>query len=330
MWAMLLLIFFCFLFALIFKLFQIETAAVLYAGALCAFVGMVYLILQFMHFRKKHRQLASLLSEITITADHMPSADGLWERDYQAVIHSLWEELRRKETEENKRFDALVAYYTTWVHQIKTPIAAMRMLLQSSNDAAVKTAAAACAAAEKTAAAGELQKIEQYVEMVLCYLRLDADFTDYVIKEYEIDAIIKQAVRKQATFFIGKKITLSYEPLHTKVLTDEKWLLFVIEQVLSNALKYTKSGQITITMQPPKVLCIEDTGIGIAPEDLPRIFESGFTGYNGRMDKKASGLGLSLCRRICKNLGHTISAKSEPGKGTCVQIDLESTPLKVE
>ncbi|MCI8332377.1 MAG: HAMP domain-containing histidine kinase [Clostridiales bacterium] len=313
--ALLLFLLFCFIFALVFVLFQIEAAAVLYAGAICAFIGAVYLILQFIRFCKKHRRLQTLLAEITVTADNMPAADSVWERDYQAIVHYLWEELHRQADEENKRFDAMIQYYTTWVHQIKTPIAALRMLLPSS---------------EAPAAAGELQKIEQYVEMVLCYLRLDSDVTDYVIKEYDLDEIVKQAVRKQASFFIGKKIALSYEPLHTKVLTDEKWLLFVIEQILSNALKYTKAGQITITLKPPKVLCIEDTGIGIAPEDLPRIFESGFTGYNGRIDQRASGLGLSLCRRICKNLGHTISASSEPGKGTCVQIDLDSAPLKVE
>ena len=315
--ALLLFSLFCFIFAFIFMLFQIEAAAVLYAGVLCAFIGVLYLICQFIRYRKKHSKLQALLSQITVTDENMPAANDLWERDYQEIIRLLWEELHRQQDEENSRFDAMTQYYTTWVHQIKTPIAAMRLLMEDEKEL-------------KSAAAGELQKIEQYVEMVLCYLRLDSEFTDYVIKEYELDEIVKQAVRKQASFFIGKKITLSYEPLHTKVLTDEKWLLFVIEQVLSNALKYTKSGKITIFMQPPKTLCIEDTGIGIAPEDLPRIFESGYTGYNGRFDQRASGLGLSLCRRICKNLGHVISAKSKPGKGTCVQINLDSAPLQVE
>lgn len=133
-----------------------------------------------------------------------------------------------------------------------------------------------------------------------------------------------------ASQFIGKKITLNYAPLSTNVLTDEKWLLFVIEQVLSNALKYTKEGTICISMEKPQTLCISDTGIGIAPEDLPRIFEKGFTGFNGREDKKASGIGLYLCRRICKNLGHRITAESILDEGTTIRIYLEREALEVE
>ena len=113
-------------------------------------------------------------------------------------------------------------------------------------------------------------------------------------------------------------------------MTDEMWLLFVIEQVLSNALKYTRSGEISITLEAPKTLCIRDTGIGIAPEDLPRIFEKGFTGYNGRNDKKASGIGLYLCRRICSRLNHKIIITSKVDVGTEVRIDLDRKVLEVE
>ena len=176
----------------------------------------------------------------------------------------------------------------------------------------------------------ELRRIEQYVEMVLCYLRLDSNSTDYVIREYDLDEIVKQAVRRHAATFIRKKLRLEYEPLGARVVTDEKWLLFVIDQVLSNALKYTNEGGIAITLETPKTLCIRDTGIGIAPEDLPRIFEKGYTGDNGRSDKKASGIGMYLCSRICANLGHGISITSTPGQGTEVRIDLKNTELEVE
>ena len=160
--------------------------------------------------------------------------------------------------------------------------------------------------------------------MALSYIRLGEDSSDYVFREYDLDGIIRDSVRKYAPQFIRKKIGLNYGGTDVKVLTDEKWLRFVIEQVLSNSIKYTREGSVTITVTPEKVLKIADTGIGIAPEDVPRIFEKGCTGYNGRSDKKSTGLGLYLCKTACSRLSHKISAESEPGKGTVISIDLSS------
>lgn len=176
----------------------------------------------------------------------------------------------------------------------------------------------------------QLQSVEQYVEMVLGYLRLESPSSDYVIRNYALDDIVRQAVRKYASQFIRRKLRLEYTPLNVSVITDEKWLLFVIEQVLSNALKYTRSGSVSVTLEAPKTLCIRDTGIGIAPEDLPRVFEKGFTGSNGRTDKRATGIGLYLCRRILEKLGHTIAITSEVGVGTTVRIGLAQDALEIE
>lgn len=183
---------------------------------------------------------------------------------------------------------------------------------------------------EITLSTEQLQSVEQYVEMVLGYLRLESPSSDYVIRNYLLDDIVRQAVRKFASQFIRRKLRLEYTPLNVSVITDEKWLLFVIEQVLSNALKYTRSGSVSITLEAPKTLCIRDTGIGIAPEDLPRVFEKGYTGSNGRTDKRATGIGLYLCRRILAKLGHSITIVSTPGVGTTVRIGLEQDALEVE
>ena len=123
---------------------------------------------------------------------------------------------------------------------------------------------------------------------------------------------------------------MKYDPVDIKVLTDEKWLLFIIEQVLSNSIKYTPKGSVTITVTPDKVLKISDTGIGIATEDVPRIFEKGFTGYNGRLNKKSTGLGLYLCKMAADRLSHKISVESAPGVGTTISIDLHTEKLTVE
>ncbi len=196
----------------------------------------------------------------------------------------------------------------------------------------------------------ELFRIEQYVEMVLYYQRLDSINSDFLFKEYDLRDIVNQAVKKHSMFFINNRLSLNMEEFNCKVVTDEKWLQFVIGQVLSNALKYTPRGSITIRLEKTRKnaqakipenasvismegiptyarLIIEDRGIGIRPEDLPRIFERGFTGYNGRLDKKSTGIGLYLCKKILEKLSHTIEVTSEAGKGTRVTIGFVLTKM---
>ena len=176
----------------------------------------------------------------------------------------------------------------------------------------------------------ELFRIEQYTEMALQYLRLDSKTNDFVFQQYDLDSIIRQAIRKYAPQFILRKIRLIYEPVSMTILTDEKWMLFLLEQLLSNAIKYTPHGSVTISVTPEKVLQVADTGIGIAPEDLPSIFEKGFTGYNGRVDKKSTGLGLYLCQQAAKKISVSLSVTSEVGKGSAFSVHLDIPPLQVE
>ncbi|MGI6018931.1 MAG: ATP-binding protein [Marvinbryantia sp.] len=174
--------------------------------------------------------------------------------------------------------------------------------------------------------AAELFKIEQYTNMALQYLRLGSSTNDFLLQPYAMDDMIRQAVRKYAKLFISSKIALDFQETGITLITDEKWMVFVIEQILSNALKYTKKGKISIYASGNDCLVIEDTGIGISAEDLPRVFEKGYTGYNGRMDKKATGLGLYLCRQILNKLGHKIEIFSKPDEGTrvCITVRQEN------
>ena len=204
-----------------------------------------------------------------------------------------------------------------WVHQIKTPIAAMRLMLQEDGTQRGRELEA------------ELFRVERYVELVLSYLRLGGGSTDYLIRESALDPILRQAVRKYAPLFIRGKVSLDLRETGLRVLTDEKWLQLVVEQVLSNAVKYAPGGHVTVWAEGEWLL-IEDDGVGIAPEDLPRIFDRGFTGCNGRMDKRATGIGLYLCGQICRRLGHTITVDSEQGRGTRVTIGLARPYLEVE
>ena len=309
---------FCVIFCVSFLLYHLPVGAVLYPALLCALLLLGFALYDFRRVRRRHRALVRLAQLPAESMTGFPDADGLEDADYQAVIRHLQEEKAALQTAMNSRYNDMMDYYTVWVHQIKTPIAAMCLTLQNEDTPFSRRLNS------------DLFRIEQYVEMVLAFLRLDSPATDYVIREQELDGIIRSAVRKFAGEFIGRKLRLDYTPVHLKVITDEKWLCFVLEQLLSNALKYTREGGIRIYLEQPRTLCIADTGVGIAPEDLPRIFENGYTGYNGRADKKASGLGLYLCRSICTRLGHRISASSSTDSGTVVRIDLNQYPLQAE
>ena len=309
---------FCVVFAVSFLLYHLPIGAVIYPTLLCAALGILIIVFDFLRVKREHEALNSIRSMTDVIAESLPKIDGIKDEDYQQILRLLSEEHNHYRTQTNRKYSDMIDYYTVWAHQIKTPIASMRLHLQNEDSSLSRTLSS------------DLHRIEQYVEMVLTFLRLNSESTDYVIKEYDLDKIVKKAVRKFSYDFIGRKLSLVYEPLNITVITDEKWLSFVIEQVLSNALKYTPAGSITITLENEKTLRIRDTGIGIAPEDLPRIFENGYTGYNGRTDKKASGIGLYLCKRICNNLGHTITARSIVDVGTIIDIDLTQTKLEVE
>ena len=301
-----------------FFLYHLPIEAVIYPTLLCAFIGLFVLIFDFLRVKDRHKELAQIKSIPDAITATFPADNNIQNEDYREVIRLLCEEHNQYKSETNYKYTDMIDYYTVWAHQIKTPIAAMRLTLQNEDTPLTRKLT------------NDLYRIEQYVEMVLTFLRLNSDSTDYVFKEYDLDNIVKSAVKKFSSEFIGRKLRLIYDPLNTSVITDEKWLSFVIEQVLSNALKYTPSGSITISLVGEKTLRIEDTGIGIAPSDLPRIFENGYTGFNGRTDKKASGIGLYLCRRVCNNLGHTITANSTVDVGTAIDIDLTQNKLEME
>ena len=226
---------------------------------------------------------------------------------YHKIIEKLYEELEKLTQENRQKNTDMVDYYSMWIHQIKTPIAAMNFLLDNEE-------------VDRKILQQELFKIERYVEMVLTYIRLDSISSDYVITKINLDEVVKDSVKKYATIFINKKIKLNYVSHETMVISDKKWLSFAFEQILGNSVKYSSTGgEIKIKTCENK-LVIEDNGMGIKEEDLPRIFEKGFTGFNGRYEKKSSGLGLYLCKKTLDKLGHHIEISSKVGEGTRIEI----------
>lgn len=317
------------IFAFTFWMYGITVAAVLYPALVCMVIMAAAFATMACSEYGKWKNMQEILQmavgddsefvKILDTAEirkQVNTTDEI-ENELLEIIERLKNGGMRLNDSMNMKYSDMVDYYTMWVHQIKTPIASMHLILQKEDSEDSRRLRA------------ELFRVEQYVQMVLCFLRLDSDFTDYVIKEYRVDDIIRPAVRRLAPQFIMKKLSLEYEQTDEVALTDEKWLGFVVEQVLSNAVKYTSEGSISIKCDGDR-LVISDTGIGIAAEDLPRIFDKGYTGFNGRADRKASGIGLYLCRRICDNLGHSIKVESAAGQGTTITIGLRRNKLEVE
>lgn len=309
---------FIFIFYLVLFLHGITGPAVSYAVILSSSLFFIVKITDTIKLFKNHKELKIQKENLPQIIETFPSPNTILEQDLQEIIFKIENILTSYSNEwENKEQNA-IDFYSTWVHQIKTPISVMNMTLQSEDTD------------EHRFLLSELFRIEQYVDIVLSYIRLGSNNSDYVFKKQSIDNILKECIRKYAPLFVEKRIKLNYKPANITVLTDEKWLSFMIEQILSNSIKYTMSGFVTITVTEDKVLKISDSGMGIAPEDLPRIFEKGFTGYNGRNDKKATGIGLYLCKETASKLGHKISVESTVGKGTTISIDLKHNKLEVE
>lgn len=299
---------------IMFSLYQLSSEVIVYSMYVTLlFIGVVCLF-DFRNYYYKHKELSSMMQEPWYY-ECLSKEMNLLEQDYRTILNAYSKELQIQKNELKNTKKDMDDYYSLWVHQMKLPIAAIKLLLDTQEDI------------DKRLIKSELFRIEQYADMVLTYLRMDQD---YQIKKYSLDAILREVIRKFSNEFIRKKLKLDYQGCSSVILTDEKWLSFIIEQLLSNALKYTEEGMISISIKDQDILVIEDTGIGIEQEDLPRIFEKGYTGFNGRYDKKASGIGLYLCKKIANNLGHKLEIQSQKNVGTKAILYLDHYDLKVE
>lgn len=323
---------------IIFFLYQLPIEPMVYVTVFWLITGICACLNGFYRYRKKVEQLELIAAAPDINLSQMDSPVGQDERFQQEIMQQLNQMRIDVENASQKSSEDMTDYYTMWAHQIKTPIFALRLLLQESTE-------------ENKEKLSELFKIEQYVEMVLGYLRTEDMSSDLKLSRCSLDRIIRDQIHKYAGIFVSKKLTLTYESISQDVLTDEKWLGFVIGQILSNVLKYTRTGGIRIYLEKKlsldtddvsisirnddcnKVekltLVIEDTGIGIRAEDIPRIFEKGYTGVNGRDDNRATGIGLYLSNKIMRKLGHHLYITSTEGKGTKVFLEFSVEDLNM-
>ena len=291
---------------------QVRLEDLAYLLILELFVLGVIMTVDLIRYKARVKQVEDLLKRPVAEQSYNVEAKDILEERYVDLIHA--QEKSRVDTENISARSSkdMEQYYNIWVHQIKTPISGMNVLLQSM---------------EPTEEVGELQNqlfsVEQYVDMALQYQKIKSTTNDFSFAEISLNKVIRENIRKYARLFIAKKLAVRYEETALRVLTDEKWISFVLGQIITNAVKYSDKGSITISAYEDvcnTYLSVKDEGIGISPEDLPRVFERGYTGYNGRADKKSTGIGLFLCKSVTRMLGHKIQISSEPGKGTEVTI----------
>ena len=307
------------IFSFIYVLGQLPLYFLVFSIELSLFIGGCFLLFKFLRYYKKFRLLERLDRDPIDTLKQLSSNRDLSEEFFRLKIENLIEEIQQIKKESLKRNTSQMDYFTLWLHQIKTPISAISLLMQRDTESKFSHQMEQ-----------ELLQIENYTHMALNYLKIEQSGSDLDFVQVSLGRVIKETVKKFSILFIYNRIQLDYKEINETVLSDEKWLKVLVEQILSNSLKYTpEGGTIRIYMSPSaeQTLIIEDTGIGIRSEDLPRIFERGYSGFNGRIHEKSTGLGLFLSQEITKRLGHEIAIESIVGKGTKVMIDLARTPL---
>ncbi|HJV31674.1 MAG TPA: sensor histidine kinase [Bacillales bacterium] len=297
--------------------FQVSIGNIVYLNFVCSVLYIVFLLSGFFYNRSYYKGLTDIIeNERDEIINRLPKPKNneqllfqevlsALDKEYSSKIFSLYEQ--KKENEE---------FITSWVHQVKTPIAVSRLIMENNSNNPNKDTLFSLEE--------EVDKIDHYIEQALYYSKINDFSKDYLIHEVELDRLVKEAVKKQAKTFIHKKIMIEMENIDFAVTTDKKWLSFILDQVLSNALKYTDSGGrikiYGIIENKAQKLMIEDNGIGIKPEDLERVFERGFTGYNGRGNNKSTGFGLYLSKKLARKIGHDIMIESKYGEKTIVTI----------
>ena len=288
-------------------LYRIPIEVILYPFILTIVFVLMVLLFDYIKYKEKVNKISQICNDISSCYSVKINDKNIFDEYYLDIINELLKENRKQVSQIQKKVSDINDYFSIWVHQIKTPIASMKLKIDNEQMDLLQLAS-------------DLNRIDHYVDLVLSFLKFDEEKIDLYFRKTDVDRIMRESLKKFSNDFIIKKIRLDYKLSKREVLTDEKWLSFVFDQLLSNALKYTDKGTISIYYDGDSCLCIKDSGIGIALADMERLFEKGFTGYNGRQYKKASGIGLYMCKRMCDKLNIAISIESIVNEYTLVKL----------
>lgn len=285
---------------LVLYLQNIDLVAFKVAFLLPTLIFVLYLSFACQRFIQLHQFLARTSVE---NLPYFPDTSLIGE-DYQQLLIGL-EQWHQEKYQELLKFDKdLLDLTRVWTHQMKVPIAALDLMAQTNN-------------LTQSDVQHQLLELDNYLNILLSYLRLQNTSTDFRFETFDVADVTRDIIKKYANQFIMKNLSVRIEG-SWRLTSDRKWLTVALEQIFNNAVKYTKTGGVTIKFD--ESITIADTGIGILPEDLPRLFEHGFTGYNGRHHQKSTGLGLYLTKEILDKLELTVTMTSQVEQGTEVQI----------
>lgn len=308
------------IFMLIFYLSRASMEPLLYSMEISAFFLVIFGIIDYREFKKKYELLKKELNVEQIYEYEIPSEyyENVIEYEYIKLVNRLICMLKQNNEDTASAARDLMDYYAVWAHQIKTPISAQKLLIQTMENGDISED-------KIKQIKQEMFKIEMYVDCVMNYLRLEDMSNDFVFEGVSLEKSVKNVVKRLATQFIYKKISIQIDVSDRIIYTDKKWFEMILEQLLLNSLKYTDiKGKVAIYEQDGNIV-IEDNGIGIRKEDIPRIMERGYTGLNGRMEKKSSGIGLYLCKKAGDKLGIEFEFGTEQNIGTKVHIKVEQS-----
>lgn len=297
--------------------FRVRAGNILYINLVSFSFFILYIIGSFFYYRSYYKSLNDIVeNKGDEIINRLPKPKTNEQTLFYEVISALYNEQNSKIEKLYEQKKDYEEFITSWVHEVKTPISVSRLLIESNSSS---QEAQVLRSLEE-----EIDKIEHFIQQALYYSKIDDFSKDYLINEVGLDRLVKEAVKKQAKTFINKKINVEIDNINLMVTSDKLWLSFIIDQILSNALKYTPTGgRIKIyglAEDKFQKLVIEDNGIGVRPEDLSRVFEKGFTGYNGRENYKSTGIGLYLSRKLARKLGHDITIESKYSEYTKVTI----------
>lgn len=273
------LIIFC-LYIFTFWLWRLPWEALANSGMLVILFFGIYLLSSFFPWKREQIEL-----------EHI-------QKEKEELEHRIEEQERA-----NKEFSDIIRI---WSHQMKVPLSAIDLMSQTK--------------ISKNELKNQVFALENYLNILLEYQRITGLSTDFRFERVKMSNVTRELIKKYSSFFIQKDLSVNFEVEEEwEIATDLRWLSLALEQIINNAVKYTKTGGVTVKIKKGEIL-FQDTGIGILSEDLPRIFEHGFTGYNGRIQQKSTGLGLYLSKLIFDKLDFRIDIDSEIGQGTSVKI----------